>query len=114
MRRGRAGETKTKSSDGAYDAIEIEVPVFNALLELFVGDTSKVGEWASEDLQCDLLGIEDAVASADGFTVSLADVGKDGYDFEKITPEDVDDKLAARNMKAVKEYFENSKYEEDD
>ena len=28
-------------------------------------------------------------------------VGKDGYDFEKITPEDVDEKQIARNVKAV-------------
>lgn len=32
-------------------------------------------------------------------------VGKDGYDFEKITPEDVDEKLIARNVKAVQDYF---------
>lgn len=99
MRRGHAGETKTKSSDGAYDAIEIEVPVFNALLELFVGDTSKVGEWASDDLQCDLLGVEDAVASADGFTVSLADVGKDGY--VVIALKDFRRRLRADRVRAV-------------
>ena len=33
-------------------------------------------------------------------------VGKEGYDFEKITPDDVDDMLVRRNTKAVSEYFE--------
>lgn len=32
-------------------------------------------------------------------------VGKDGYDFEKITPDDVDDKLVKKNAKAVNDYF---------
>ena len=32
-------------------------------------------------------------------------VGKDGYDFEKITPEDVDEKQIARNVKAVQDFF---------
>lgn len=32
-------------------------------------------------------------------------VGKDGYDFEKITPEDVDEKQVDRNIKAVEDYF---------
>ena len=31
--------------------------------------------------------------------------GKDGYDFEKITPEDVDEKQIARNVKAVQDFF---------
>ena len=50
-------------------------------------------------------GIQKACGDTD---IGGAYVGKDGYDFEKITPEDVDDKLAARNMKAVKEYFEDA------
>lgn len=33
-------------------------------------------------------------------------VGKDGYDFEKITPEDVNDTLFHRNLKAVSDYFD--------
>ncbi len=33
-------------------------------------------------------------------------VGADGYDFEKITPEDVDEKLVARNIKTVRDYFD--------
>ena len=32
-------------------------------------------------------------------------MGKDGYDFEKITPEDVDEKQIARNVKAVQDFF---------
>ena len=32
-------------------------------------------------------------------------VGKDGYDFEKITPEDVDEKLVKRNIRAVSDFF---------
>ena len=32
-------------------------------------------------------------------------VGKDGYDFEKITPEDVDDSQVKRNLTAVKDFF---------
>lgn len=32
-------------------------------------------------------------------------VGKDGYDFEKVTPEDVDQKLFERNLQAVQKYF---------
>ncbi len=34
--------------------------------------------------------------------------GKDGYDFEKITPEDVDEKQIARNVKAVQDFFRKS------
>lgn len=34
-------------------------------------------------------------------------VGKDGYDFEKITPEDVDDTLFRRNTQTVAEYFDS-------
>lgn len=33
-------------------------------------------------------------------------VGKDGYDFEKITPDDVDKKLVMKNTRAVNEYLE--------
>ncbi len=36
-------------------------------------------------------------------------LGKDGYDFEKITPDDVDDKLFTRNMNNVQTYFNNCK-----
>lgn len=32
-------------------------------------------------------------------------VGKDGYDFEKIAPEDLDGKLLARNIRAVQDFF---------
>lgn len=32
-------------------------------------------------------------------------VGQDGYDFEKITPEDVDEKQVAKNIRVVKDYF---------
>lgn len=32
-------------------------------------------------------------------------VGKDGYDFEKITPEDVDEKQVAKNIRMVEDYF---------
>lgn len=32
-------------------------------------------------------------------------LGKDGYDFEKITPEDVDGELFQRNIRAVADYF---------
>jgi hypothetical protein len=32
-------------------------------------------------------------------------VGSDGYDFEKITPEEVDEKQLARNVQAVSDYF---------
>ena len=33
-------------------------------------------------------------------------VGKDGYDFEKILPEDVDDAMVNRNIRAVADYFQ--------
>lgn len=50
--------------------------------------------------------IKTAIQKACGDTdIGGAYVGKDGYDFEKITPEDVDDKLVARNIKAVQDYF---------
>ena len=32
-------------------------------------------------------------------------VGKDGYDFEKITPEDVDEKQVQRNLVAIQDFF---------
>lgn len=35
-------------------------------------------------------------------------VGKDGYDFEKITPEDVDEKQVDRNIQAVSDYFDTA------
>lgn len=35
-------------------------------------------------------------------------VGTDGYDFEKVTPEDVDEKLVKRNIQAVTDYFETA------
>ncbi len=50
-------------------------------------------------------GIQKACGDTD---IGGAYVGKDGYDFEKITPEDVDDKLVARNVKAVQEFFEGA------
>lgn len=48
-------------------------------------------------------GIQKACGDTD---IGGAYVGADGYDFEKITPEDVDEKLVARNIKAVTEYFD--------
>lgn len=38
-------------------------------------------------------------------------VGKDGYDFEKIIPEDIDEKLVKRNIKSVSEFFEAAQEE---
>ena len=35
-------------------------------------------------------------------------VGKDGYDFEKILPEDIDEKLVNRNIQSVQQFFEQS------
>lgn len=48
-------------------------------------------------------GVEKASGNTD---IGGAYVGKDGYDFEKITPEDVDRTLFRRNVKAVSDYFE--------
>lgn len=47
-------------------------------------------------------GIQKACGDTD---IGGAYVGKDGYDFEKITPEDVDEKPVDRNIKAVEDYF---------
>lgn len=47
-------------------------------------------------------GIQKACGDTD---IGGAYVGKDGYDFEKITPEDVDEKQVDRNIKAVENYF---------
>lgn len=47
-------------------------------------------------------GIQKACGDTD---IGGAYVGKDGYDFEKITPEDVDDKLFSRNIKASVDFF---------
>lgn len=47
-------------------------------------------------------GVEKACGNTD---IGGAYVGKDGYDFEKITPEDVDDTLFRRNLKTVSDYF---------
>ena len=47
-------------------------------------------------------GIQKACGDTD---IGGAYVGKDGYDFEKITPEDVDEKQVDRNIKAVEDYF---------
>jgi hypothetical protein len=50
--------------------------------------------------------IKTAIQKACGNTdIGGAYVGSDGYDFEKITPEDVDDKLVKRNIRAVSDYF---------
>jgi hypothetical protein len=50
--------------------------------------------------------IKTAVQKACGDTdIGGAYVGKDGYDFEKILPEDVDDALVDRNIRAVADYF---------
>lgn len=48
-------------------------------------------------------GIQKACGDTD---IGGAYVGKDGYDFEKITPEDVDRKLFSRNISEVKNYFD--------
>ena len=47
-------------------------------------------------------GIQKACGDTD---IGGAYVGKDGYDFEKITPEDVDEKQVDWNIKAVEDYF---------
>ena len=47
-------------------------------------------------------GIQKACKDTD---IGGAYVGKDGYDFEKITPEDVDEKQIDRNVKAVQDFF---------
>ena len=47
-------------------------------------------------------GIQKACGDTD---IGGAYVGKDGYDFEKIIPEDVDEKQVDRNIKAVEDYF---------
>lgn len=47
-------------------------------------------------------GIQKACGDTD---IGGAYVGKDSYDFEKITPEDVDEKQVDRNIKAVEDYF---------
>ena len=47
-------------------------------------------------------GVEKACGNTD---IGGAYVGKDGYDFEKITPEDVDDTLFRRNAETVSEFF---------
>jgi hypothetical protein len=50
--------------------------------------------------------VKTAVQKACGDTdIGGAYVGKDGYDFEKILPEDVDDVLLDRNIRAVTDYF---------
>jgi hypothetical protein len=50
--------------------------------------------------------VKTAVQKACGDTdIGGAYVGKDGYDFEKILPEDVDDALLDRNIRAVTDYF---------
>jgi hypothetical protein len=50
--------------------------------------------------------VKTAIQKACGDTdIGGAYVGSDGYDFEKITPEDVDDKQVARNLQAVSDYF---------
>lgn len=51
--------------------------------------------------------VKTSVQKACGNTdIGGAYVGKDGYDFEKITPEDVNDALFRRNVKAVSDYFD--------
>jgi hypothetical protein len=53
--------------------------------------------------------VKTAIQKACGNTdIGGAYVGSDGYDFEKITPEDVDDKLVARNIRAVSDYFSDT------
>lgn len=50
--------------------------------------------------------IKTAIQKAVGDTdIGGAYVGKDGYDFEKITSDDVDDKLFERNIKQVQKFF---------
>lgn len=49
-----------------------------------------------------------AVSKASGNTdIGGAYVGSDGYDFEKITPDDIDEKIVGRNILAVSSFFEN-------
>ena len=51
--------------------------------------------------------VKTAVQKAAGNTdIGGAYVGKDGYDFEKIVPEDVDDSQVQRNIVAVQDYFD--------
>ncbi len=50
-------------------------------------------------------GIQKACGDTD---IGGAYVGKDGYDFEKITPEDVDEKQLKRNITAVTDYFDTA------
>ena len=50
-----------------------------------------------------------AIQKACGDTdIGGAYVGKDGYDFEKILPEDIDDKLVNRNIQSVQQFLEKS------
>ncbi|MCM1283290.1 MAG: DHHW family protein [Muribaculaceae bacterium] len=50
--------------------------------------------------------VKTAVQKVTGNTdIGGAYVGKDGYDFEKIVPEDVDDAQVARNIVAVQDFF---------
>lgn len=52
--------------------------------------------------------IKTAIQKACGDTdIGGAYVGKNGYDFEKILPEDVDEALLTRNTKAVAQFFDN-------
>lgn len=51
--------------------------------------------------------VKTAVQKATGNTdIGGAYVGKDGYDFEKIVPEDIDDSQVQRNIVAVQDYFD--------
>lgn len=53
--------------------------------------------------------IKTALQKAVGDTdIGGAYVGKDGYDFEKITSDDVDMKLVERNIRAISKFFETS------
>lgn len=55
-----------------------------------------------------------AVQKACGDTdIGGAYVGKDGYDFEKITPDDVDDVLVSKNKTAVRSFFDNMSHDID-
>lgn len=54
--------------------------------------------------------VKTAIQKSAGDTdIGGAYVGKNGYDFEKIIPEDIDEKLVNRNIKSVCEFLEQAK-----
>jgi hypothetical protein len=83
-------------------------PVFS-VRNFLSGDYQKKLETYLQDqiwLRDGWITVKTAVQKACGDTdIGGAYVGKDGYDFEKILPEDVDDALVGRNIRAVTDYF---------